>query len=366
MKKIRLGVIGAGSWAISSHLPNFRAVDGVEFVAVARHGREQLQRVREEFGFSYASEDYRDVLAEPLDVVLVASPSNVHHEHAAAALRSGAHVLLEKPVTIDPADAWDLARLAGEVDRHVVVAFGWNYRPMVREAKRILSNPGIGSVESLSITMASQTRELLSGTGSYPDADPQTIPESRTWTDPARSGGGYGQAQLSHALGMALWLLEESVDGSFSLMGAPLGAPVELHDAACIRLAGGGIGTVSGSSNWMGAGGNKHQLCISAVGSEGQFRIDVEREDLWLYRGDDVEIRPELSDEAGRYDCVGPVETIIALARGEQVDNESPMELGARTVEALDLIYRSAASGSYVSRQQGASGGRDPVDGDVR
>ena len=45
MAKLRLGVIGAGSWAIASHLPNFaKRSDDVEFVAVARKGRNCLRR----------------------------------------------------------------------------------------------------------------------------------------------------------------------------------------------------------------------------------------------------------------------------------------------------------------------------------
>lgn len=350
MAKTRLGVIGAGSWAVSSHLPNFTARGDVEFVAVARHGAEQLERVKDQFGFTKASEDYRDVLAEELDVVLVASPSALHHEHAKAALESGAHVLVEKPVTTDPADAWDLVRVSERTGRHVVVAFGWNHRPMVVEGKRLMQEYGIGQVEAVSIMMASQTRELLSNTGAYPEADPLTLPEPGTWVDPRLSGGGYGQAQLSHALGMALWLLDERVDGAFALMSSPMNAPVELHDAISLRLAGGGIGTVFGGSNWTGSGDNKHQLYINAIGSEGQFRIDVEREELWLFRGDGVEMHPAHSHPDGLYDCIGPVDTIVALAQGRDVPNPSPIELGARTVEALDLAYRSAASGAWTER----------------
>ena len=79
---VRVGVIGAGSWAISSHLPNFARHDDVEFVAVARHGDEALQRVKDMFGFRFASEDFREVVSHELDVVLVASPSSLHCEHA--------------------------------------------------------------------------------------------------------------------------------------------------------------------------------------------------------------------------------------------------------------------------------------------
>jgi predicted dehydrogenase len=349
---VRVGVIGAGSWAISSHLPNFARHDDVEFVAVARHGGDALRRVKDTFGFQFASEDYRHVVGHDLDVVLVASPSSLHCQHALAAMESGAHVLVEKPVATDPKQAWDLVEASQRLGRHVTVAFGWNFMPMLREAKRLMTERGIGAVEAVSIYMSSPTRELLSNTGSYPQADPDTVPEQQTWTDPARSGGGYGQAQLSHALGMSLWLLDQRVNGAFAVMSSPLNAPVELHDAVVLRYDDGAIGTMYGASNHTGAGGNKHQLVIQAIGAEGQFRIDVDREDLWLYRRDGTEMRPDLPPDAGMYDCIGPVDTILDLARGRDVINWAPIELGARTVEALDLAYRSSASGAFEWRDQ--------------
>lgn len=352
MTQTRVGVIGAGSWAVASHLPNFAAREDVELVGISRLGSTELERVRRAFDVPVASEDYRDVLALAPDVVLVSSPANVHHEHAKAALEAGAHVLLEKPVTIDPAQAWDLAGVAERAKRHVVVAFGWNHRPMVREAKRLMCEHGIGDVEALSIQMSSATRELLSNSGAYPDADPLTRIEPATWVDPQVSGGGYGQAQLSHAFALALWLCAERVDGAFALTSAPMRAPVELHDAISLRLRGGGIGTVFGGSAWSGAGDNKHQLSVTAIGSQGQLRVDVGREDVWLFRGDGTEFHPDYADPAGAYDCTGPVDTIVELARGQTDRNDSPLELGARTVEALELVYRSAHTGAYVRREE--------------
>jgi predicted dehydrogenase len=347
MTKLRLGVIGAGSWAVASHLPNLaRHADVIEFVAVNRIGRELLERIRERYGFTIASENYRDVIGAGIDICVVSSPSGLHYEHARAALEAGAHVLLEKPVTIDPAQAWDLVEVAQRMRRHVVVAFGWNYKPMVREAKRLMSSGGgIGQIEQLTITMFSQTRELLSNTGAYPDAAPDSVPETATWTDPVLSGGGYGQAQLSHALGLALWLTGLRGKEVFAFMSAPLDAPVELHDAISLRYDNGAVGTLSGGSAHLGANTNKHQVEVHAIGSEGQFQIDLDRELVWRYRGPDDDVRLHFEPDAGLYDCVGPVETLIALALGESVENCSPIELGARTVEILHAAYRSARSG---------------------
>ena len=358
MGKLRLGVIGAGSWAVASHLPELaKRRDQIEFVAISRKGPEMLEKIRADWGFQYASEDYRDVLDAGIDICLVASPTGFHHEHAKAALQSGAHVLVEKPMTIRPGDAWDLAHTAEELQRHLLVSFGWNYQPIMREAKRLMTEQGVGQIEQMALHMASATRELLLGTGSYPDASPETTPESRTWTDPALSGGGYAQAQLTHALGIALWLTGLEGKEVFAFMSAPYEAGVELHDAVALRFSSGAIGTMDGGSAHVNAGNNKHQLELRVIGPEGQFHLDLEREALWLFRAPDINVRPALEPNAGLYDCVGPPHALVDLALGEEVENCSPGWLGARTVEILDACYRSAAAGAIATIEKNTTEG---------
>lgn len=347
--KLRLGVIGAGSWTVSSHLPNLAArKDGVDFVGVCRKGPDLLQKIKDDWGFEVASEDYRDVLAAGVDIVVVGSPVGLHHEHAKAALEAGAHVMCEKPFTIDPADAWELVELARANERHLVLSYGWNYRPMLREAKRLMDERGAGEIEQVTIAMSSVTRELLANKGDYPGASPEAVPEQATWTDPQLSGGGYGQAQLTHALGVSLWLTGLRGHEVFAFMSNPGGAPVELHDAISIRFEGGAVGSLAGGSSHLGAGGNRHALEVRAIGSEGQLHLDLERDLLWLYRGEDDDLRVELEENAGLYDCTGPPNALVDLALGKDVANCSPGDLGARTVEILDAAYRSAASGKVA------------------
>jgi predicted dehydrogenase len=345
MTKLRLGVIGAGSWAIASHLPNFaKRRDDVEFVGVCRKGPELLEKVKQDWGFQVASEDYRDVVDAGMDICLVASPHGLHHEHAKAALESGAHVLCEKPFTVKPEDAWDLVETANAKGLHLLLCYGWNYLPWAREAKRLMDEQGIGEIEESALQMASVCRELLANLGDYPGASAEAIPEQATWTDPS-NGGGYGQAQLSHALGMSLWLTGLRGESAFAMMKSVLGATVEHHDAVVIRYDNGSIGTMAGGSCHLGAGGNRHQLEFRAIGSEGQLAIDLERDYLWLYRSDGFETKPELNNQEFFYNCDGPPNTLVDLALGRDVQNCSPGELGARAVEILDAAYRSAASG---------------------
>ena len=344
--KLRLGVIGAGSWAVASHLPNLeKRFDVVEPVAVARKGKELLGKIQQRFGFAVASEDYRDVIDAGIDICVVSSPASLHYEHAKAALESGAHVLVEKPMTVAPAQAWELVELAERRGLHLLCSFGWNYRPMLVRAKELFDAKGIGEVEQLNITMSSTTRELLSRSGGYPDASPETAVDPDTWTDPALSGGGYAQAQLTHALGLGLWLTGLRGASAFALMRAVLGAPVELYDACAITYSNGAIGTMAGGAGHQGFDGDKHQLDIRAIGSDGQFLCDLQREAVWLYRPDGTDVRLDLQPGDATYDCVGPPNALVDLALGHDAVNRSPGWLGARTVEILDAVYRSARSG---------------------
>src|SRR5258708_30022619 len=233
MAKLRLGGIGAGSWAVASHLPNFaKRSDDVEFVGVCRKGP-LLSKIKDDWGFAMASENYTDVIDAGMDICLVGSPHGLHYEHAKAALESGAHVLCEKPFTVKPEDAWDLVETADRKGLHLVISYGWNYLPWMQEAKTLMEQHGIGEVEQSAVAMASVCRELLANLGDYPGAAPESVPEQATWTDPS-NGGGYAQAQLSHALGVSLWLTGLRGDAAFALMKSVLGAPLEHPDPVTV------------------------------------------------------------------------------------------------------------------------------------
>lgn len=345
-KKVRVGVIGAGVWATTSHLPTLmRRKDEIEMVGVCRKGGQELAKVANDFGFRVASEDYQDILDAGIDLCVVSSPVGFHYEHAKAALESGAHVLLEKPVTIDPAQAWSLVDLAQRLDRHVVVAFGWNYLPTHRRARELWGTRGIGNIEHLMVHMCSGIRELLLGTSVSSTGDPNDKADTSTWTDPKISGGGYGQAQLSHALGWILGLTGLRAESVFAMAGGPAEATVELHDAIAVRFKGGAIGSISGASA-HGMQGIRHQMEYRVFGNEGQLHADLERDRLMFWRFDGEKQEAVLPLDAGSYHCEGPPLTLLDLIVGRTTENLSPMELGARTVEVLSAVYRSIDSGA--------------------
>lgn len=316
MSKVRISVIGAGSWAVSSHLATLMSLkDRVELVGVCRKGRPELDAIKESFGFTLASEDYAEVLREHVDAVIVASPPALHFEHALAALQLGAHVLVEKPFTLSANDAWELTQTACSHGLEIVVAFGWNYLPMVCQAAQLLESAGVGNIEHVSIQMASPARELLSGSNIQYLRSAKTVsPDASTWTNPNISGGGYGQAQLSHALGLALWLTRLRAAEVVAFMGTWAQPGIELHDAIGLRFTNGAVGTVAGGSCHLGAGDNKFQLEVRVIGSDGQLHLDFERELIWHWHKSAAETRLTPPEGAGTYECSGPVNALVNIA----------------------------------------------------
>lgn len=339
--RTRVGIIGAGSWAVSAHIPALLSRPDVELVGVCRADLEGAVHLKERFGFAVATDRYTDLLTLDIDAFIVASPSAYHYEHTSAALRSGAAVLCEKPMTIDPAEAWELAAIADTQNQHLLISFGWNFAPLISAARELLTAHPLGTLEHVTVHMSSATRELLTNTGSYPDAAADVQPRTETWTDPTLSGGGYGQAQLSHALGLLFHLFPDRIRSVSARVASPADAPVEIFDAATLTFDSGAIGVLSGGSSHTGAWGNKHDLQIRAIGTEGQAIIDLLDDRVRIYRPDTGEHRVSAAAGTGAYDPAGPALALIDLVRGGD-HNPASGGLGALTVETLDLLYRSA------------------------
>lgn len=196
---LNAAVIGAGHFAYRVHIPVLASRPEVVLDSLCRLGAEPLELIRSEFGFAFATQDWREVLERDIDIVVIASPHRFHFEQAQAFLEKGCHVLVEKPMCLDPGEAWALVETARRVDRSLVVSHGWHYKPGISEARAMLAR--IGPIEHVLCHMASFTRRVFAGDGGIDAWKALRIqPDAKTWQDPD-GGGGYAYGQLSHALG---------------------------------------------------------------------------------------------------------------------------------------------------------------------
>ena len=343
-RKARIGFIGAGWWATTNHMPLLKARPDVEMVSACGLDKAVLARCKRDFGFAHTTSDYRELLKQDLDGVVVASPHAFHAEHALAALKAGCHVLVEKPFTTNAKKAREIVALGRKKRLHIVVPYGWHYRPIGRKAREVMVTGAIGKVEFVLCHMASQLKNLFTGRSFDFKEGAYVIPKLSTWADPRLSDGGYGQGQLSHATGMMLWLTGLQPTEVYARMTQP-GAKVDMYDAMSVKFAGEAIGNISGAATLpMGTPGS-FQLDVRIFGRKGMLVLDIARDHLSLHRHDGRHETIALEPGDGAYRCDGPPNEFIDLVLGRTKTNSSPGEVALRSVEILDAAYRSSRSG---------------------
>jgi predicted dehydrogenase len=350
MARLKLGVIGAGTWAVAAHLPAFAARDDVEPYIVCRRDALVLGQIQQRFGFARATTDWREVIDAQPDLVVLTGPVALRAEQARAALEAGAHVLAEKPFTLTPREARDLDALAAARARVLMLCYAWNEMGIVEHARRLLlEDGGVGAVEHVTVVMGTVVRALLTTGQNYVETEFDAPPRLETWADPSVSGGGYSTGQLTHGLGLLFRLIPQRATEVMAFTSQPGGAAVDLHDAIALRLAGGAIGTVSGTALPPGTFGNAHQLQIRVTGDRGQLLLDLDRPLVRRSRGTQDDVSIELSEDDRTWSFQRVIDRFVALAQGRDIENRSPAELGARVVDVLDGMARSAASGARVT-----------------
>jgi UDP-N-acetylglucosamine 3-dehydrogenase len=149
MNKLRVGVIGLGSWGMC-HLEAFRCLPQVEIVAVCDNRPERRELAEQRFPQAAIYASYEELLSrDDLDLVSVVTYEKEHLAPTLAALASGKHVIVEKPVSTLPEEArrmFDAARVAG---RLVLPGHLLRFDPRYAEIKRRITDGGVGKPVSM-------------------------------------------------------------------------------------------------------------------------------------------------------------------------------------------------------------------------
>src|ERR1019366_8717019 len=151
----------------------------------------------------YACTSVGELLAlEEIDAVIIASTPNVHFTQARAALHSGRHVLLEKPMTFTAGEARELVELATKRKLQLVVSCPWHYTRHGIEARRLIHSGALGEIKMISVLMTNPIDKLLRGINTSPTHGMEKVyvePRQGSYNDPEVAGGGQIYCQVSHA-----------------------------------------------------------------------------------------------------------------------------------------------------------------------
>ena len=145
-RKLRIGVLGAGSWAKTAHIPGWLRDPRCQVVTVCDVDAARAREAAQTYDIPEPADDWRAVVARPdLDLIDVVTPSRTHHELALAALEAGKHVLCEKPVAEDFRETLRAAELAKRKGLLTKLGFTFRYSPGVRYAKSLIDAGFVGT-----------------------------------------------------------------------------------------------------------------------------------------------------------------------------------------------------------------------------
>ncbi len=147
MGDIRLGIVGGGAVAQVIHLPLLRKITGVKVAALADQDGRKLQALGKQHGIDSLYEKYGDLINDPdIDVVDVCTNSESHFGIALDAINAGKNVMIEKPPTMDEAQAQVLAKTASANGKIVLAGMNNRFRADFMMLKSYISEKQLGEV----------------------------------------------------------------------------------------------------------------------------------------------------------------------------------------------------------------------------
>ncbi|MEG1441230.1 MAG: Gfo/Idh/MocA family oxidoreductase [Oscillospiraceae bacterium] len=146
MKKIRVGIVGAGSIS-ELHLKGYNKLDNVEIVAVCDINEERAKEYSEKNGISGVYTDYNEMIKNSdLDAIDITAWNNAHCGAAIAGLHAGLNVLCEKPMALNADEALAMEKAAKESGKLLMIGFVRRFGTNTEIAKTFIDNNDLGDI----------------------------------------------------------------------------------------------------------------------------------------------------------------------------------------------------------------------------
>jgi predicted dehydrogenase len=347
MKMVRVGVIGAGWWATYAHIPAVKSHPCAELVAVQSRERAKAKMIALDFGAARACTTVEEVLALPeLDAVIISSTPNVHYAQARAALESGCHVLIEKPMTFTAAEARELVELATQKGLQLLISCPWHYTRHGIEAQRLVRSGALGEIKMISVLMTNPIDKLLRGINTSPTHGMNNVyvqPRKGSYNNPAIAGGGQIYCQVSHAAAYLTFLTGHRPAEVFARFNND-GSVNDLYDALTITLESGALVSLASTCATPLA---ERNFEVRVFGSKAILQLELWRGTMALIDFSGQRIDPPPLAENEIYPAQSPALNFIEAIRGT-APNGSPGELGQASMEIIEAACASATDGKNV------------------
>jgi predicted dehydrogenase len=325
-------LVGCGAMA-HWHAQQLQKIPQVKVVALADPAAHHLRQFKDQY-FSNAVEfgSFDRLLAHPpdkLDAVVLVTPHNLHYPQAKAALESGIHVLLEKPMVTESKHAYDLWHTVKKTGKLLSITFQAPFTPEYGYLARQRDTGQLGRIQVVSGWLSQGWMQAT----------------ARTWRqDPAIAGGGQLYDSAAHLFNALIWLVNDPVT-EVACFYDKCHSPVDINGAAIVRFRGGAIAALAVGGNCPAFRTEMQIQTDSLLILTDQYggKLEMTGRD-----GRPVLPPPEQRWTKGGHDAAGTPHGNFVKAMMGQEPLRVTVRHGVVLSGLMDALYESGANGKVV------------------
>lgn len=332
MKKLNFALLGCGRIGErhSAHIVNYG-----NLVAVCDSREERANKLAETYGVK-AFQNTADLFASGLaiDVVAVCTPNGLHARHTIEALKSGCHVLCEKPMALSVHDCGEMIKAAEHANRRLFIVKQNRFNPPVEAVKKLIDEGRLGRLLSIQLNCFWNRNNEY-----YKD-----------WKGTKALDGGTLFTQFSHFIDLLYWMIGDVKSAHAFLSNMNHKNTIEFEDTGVVSLEfyNGALGTINYNVNCFE---KNMEGSLTIFGEKGTVKIGGQYlNELEYQRIEGYEIKDlppgnppnNYGQYVGSMSNHGQVyENLIGVLTNSGIIATNGFE-GLKTVEIIDKIYSSA------------------------
>lgn len=285
---------------------------------------------------AYYSIDELLAAEKKISVVAVCTPNGLHAEHSVKALRTGYHVLCEKPLSISSVSAKEMMEAAEKNNRKLFVVKSTRYNPYLQSLKKVLDENKQGAIYSFQLNC-------------FWNRPPAYYANS--WRGTKTLDGGTLFTQFSHYIDALLWLLGDIKTVTGVMKNAAHKNSIEFEDTgvATLQMESGVIGGMNWSVNTF----NKNmEVSLTVIAEKGTVKISGEYMNILEYEATDgfslqqtgtTNAANDYGFYRGSMSNHDKVYENLLPALKDDLHPFTYADDGLKTVEAIEKIYNSVS-----------------------
>lgn len=327
MNKIRWGVLSTSNFALTKVIPALLKGSHLEVAAIASRDLNKAQAAAKRFGITKAYGSYEELLADPgVDVIYNPMPNHLHVPWSIKALEAGKHVLCEKPIGLNAAEAQQLLDVSKKYPKQKVMeGFMYRHHPQWHRAKQLVEDGEIGELRTIQSFF------------SYFNADPKNI------RNQADIGGGGLMDIGCYNISLSRYIFGEEPRRALGILEFDPNFKTD-------RIASGILDFGRGTSTFTCSTQLASYQRVNILGAEGRIEIEIPFNappdrpcKMWHQTKDRIEeIEFEICDQ---YTIEGD---LFSLAVINDTPVPTPLEDAVANMKAIEAVFESGRSERWV------------------